>query len=259
MLAGAGVAAMVTGMAARAQMLSASGAVAAAVIGTIAVAAGWSWGVLLVVFFALTSALSAYGAERKRALTREVMAKGSRRDAAQVFSNGAMFAVAAIGWSATGSDVWLAAGAGAIAAAAADSWATEIGIAAGGTPRSIISGKPILRGVSGGVTLAGSLGAVTGGATIAGTVLIIDWPFRVAFAALLAGVAGMIIDSVLGATLQARRHCSACGTDTEQVSHHCGTTTQWTRGVRWLDNDAVNATTTLAGAAIAGVIFIVGA
>lgn len=259
LLLGAALAALVSAAAARARILSAPGALAAAVIGTVAVAAGWSWGIILMVFFALTSALSAYGAEQKHELTRGVLAKGSRRDAVQVLSNGGVFAAAGIGWLVTGSPMWLAAGAGAIAAAAADSWATEIGVALGGEPRSIISGKPLSRGTSGGVTLAGSLGSFAGAATIAGIVLIIDWPPLAAFAAFFAGVLGMIMDSVLGATLQARRHCPGCGTETEQAVHHCGRVTQMIHGVRWMDNDIVNALATLSGAAIAGIIFIVSA
>lgn len=257
LLLGAALAAIVSAAAARARMLSAPGAVAAAVIGAVAVAAGWSWGVILVVFFVLTSALSAYGAEQKRTLTRGVLAKSARRDAVQVFSNGGVFAASAIGWLVTGSPVWLAASAGAIAAAAADSWATEIGVALGGEPRSIISGKPLSRGTSGGVTLAGSLTGVAGAAVIAGTVLIIDWPPPAASAALFAGVLGMIIDSVLGATLQARRRCPGCDTETEQTVHHCGRATHMIRGVRWMDNDMVNTLATVSGAAIAGIIFIV--
>lgn len=256
---GAALAVLMSSAAIRARMLSPSGAVAAAIVGTFAVAAGWAWGTLLVVFFALTSALSAYGAERKRALTRGVLAKGSRRDAVQVLSNGGVFTAAAAGWLVTGSPLWLAAGAGAIAAAAADSWATEIGLAFGGRPRSIVSGRPLSPGTSGGITLAGSLGAVAGAAAMAGTVLIIGWPRGAVSAALLAGVLGMIIDSVLGATLQCHRYCPGCGTETEQRVHHCGRATAAIRGVRWMNNDTVNMLATFSGAVIAGIIFIVRA
>ncbi|MCR4339049.1 MAG: DUF92 domain-containing protein [Gemmatimonadaceae bacterium] len=257
---GAALAAIVAAAAARARLLSVTGAVAATVIGTAAVTAGWSWGIVLVVFFALTSALSAYGAERKRALTRGILAKGSTlRDATQVISNGEVFAAAGILWLATGDPLFLAAGGGAIAAAAADSWATEIGIALGGEPRSIISWTPMTRGTSGGVTIAGFAGAAAGAIAMAGTMLVIGWPRAVAVAALFAGMLGMIIDSVLGATLQARLFCPDCGTETEQPVHHCGRATQVIRGVRWMDNDLVNMLATLSGAVIAGILFVAGA
>lgn len=253
------LAAVVALAAARARVLSPSGAIAATVVGTIAVAVGWSWAVLLVVFFGVTSALSALGAERKRELTRGVLAKGAQRDAVQVLSNGGVFAAAAMAWVVTGSPVWLAAGAGAIAAAAADSWATEIGISRGGRPRSIISGKPLDRGSSGGVTFAGSLGGAAGAAVIGGTVLFIGWPLSVSAAAFFAGVIGMIIDSVLGATIQGRLVCLACESETEQLVHHCGRATQMLRGLRWLDNDMVNIFATLSGALIARALFVANA
>ena len=257
LLAGAAAAAIISTFATRARLLSRTGALAATLVGAIAVGAGWSWGILLVVFFILTSAVSAYGAERKRALTRGVIAKGATRDAMQVLSNGGAFALAAALWMATGHPLWIAGGAGALAAAAADSWATEIGVALGGEPRSITSGKRIPRGTSGGVTTAGSLGALAGSAVVAGTMLIIDWPLLAAPAAFLAGVFGMTLDSVLGATLQAHRLCPACGAETEQKVHHCGARTRVIRGAPWLDNDAVNALATLGGAVVAGILFSV--
>lgn len=255
LLVGAAVAAIISALATRARLLSRTGAIAATVMGAIAVGAGWSWGVLLVVFFAFTSAVSAYGAERKRALTRGVIAKGATRDAVQVLSNGGVFAAAAVLWLWTADPVWMAAAAGAIAAAAADSWATEIGVAVGGEPRSIISGKRIPRGTSGGVTVAGTLGALAGATVVASTMLIIDWPLLAAPVAFLAGVFGMTLDSVLGATLQARRLCPACGAETEQKVHHCGARTRVIRGAPWMDNDAVNALATLTGAVLAGLLF----
>lgn len=253
---GAALAAIVAAAAARARLLSQAGAIAAAAIGAASVAAGWGWGIILVVFFALTSALSLYGAERKLALTRGVLAKGSRRDAMQVLCNGGAFTAAGLGWLLTGSPMLLAAGAGAIAAAAADSWATETGVALGGEPRSIISGRSVARGASGGVTIAGFLGAAAGAGAMAGTMLLIGWPRAVAAAAFLAGMLGMVIDSILGATWQARRFCAICRTETEQPVHHCGRPTAVIRGARWMDNDMVNLLATLSGAAIAAALFV---
>ena len=255
---GAALAAIVAAAATRARMLSPTGAIAAAIVGTAAVAAGWSWGIVLVVFFVLTSTLSLSGAERKRVLTRGILAKESTiRDATQVLANGEVFAMAGILWLGTADPLFLAAGGGAIAASAADTWATETGIAFGGVPRSIISWRPMTRGASGGVTVAGLAGAVAGAAAMAATMLLIGWPRTVAVAALLAGVLGMVIDSVLGATLQARRFCADCRSETERPVHHCGRPTQLIGGVSWIENDLVNILATLSGAVIAGIFFVV--
>ena len=60
------------------------------------------------------------------------------------------------------------------------------------------------------------------------------------------GVAGMLLDSVLGSAYQARFRCPACDQATERRVHRCGTKATHTTGWAWLDNDLVNATTTVA-------------
>ena len=63
--AGALVAAAVAAAAWRAGSLSRSGAIAAFFTGTVAIAAGWGWGGLLIVYFVSSSLLSRMGAMRK--------------------------------------------------------------------------------------------------------------------------------------------------------------------------------------------------
>ena len=84
-------------------------------------------------------------------------------------------------------------------------------------------------------------------ATIAGT---IGWPEHVAAAGAAAGVAGLLADSVFGATLQARRRAGD-GTLTERARDVHGTETMHATGLRWFDNDAVNLAATAVGALVA--------
>ena len=247
MIAGAFISLLAVYFARRARTLSTSGAIAAAVVGTIAIAAGWSWGILLLSFFVSSSALSKLGERKKAELVGAIVEKAGERDARQVLANGGVFAAAAVAQLVFPSPIWYAMGAGALAASASDTWATEIGTLAGGQPRSITSGKPVPAGTSGAVSLAGSIAGIAGALFIAVLATLANWP--VAFAAVaLGGIAGAVADSLLGATLQARRWCDLCAKGTERRVHDCGTATRPAGGLAGFDNDWVNAVCSSVGA-----------
>lgn len=230
----------------RAGSLAPSGAAAAVVVGTLCVAAGWSWGVLLLAFFVASSALSGLGGPRREAAVGGIVAKTGERDARQVLANGGVFAAAALGSLLLPSPGWLVFGAGALAAATSDTWATEIGTLAGGRPRSITSGRVVPTGTSGGVTFAGSAAAIAGTAFVAGVAWMLGWPG--AGAILAGGLVGSTTDSLLGATIQSQRWCDRCGVGTEREIHTCGVPTRHSGGLARLDNDGVNLAGALAGA-----------
>lgn len=228
--------------------LSQSGAATALALGIICSAAGWGWAALLIVFFVSGTLLSKYKADRKAARISGVVAKGGNRDAWQVLANGGLFSAAAALSLIHPSTAWLCIGAGAIGAAAADTWATEIGVLSSHAPRSIISWKPVMTGQSGGVTLAGTLAGVTGAVAMAVIAFVAGWGGTAAIAAIIGGISGTTVDSILGAALQIRRWCDQCNTMTERNLHDCGTRTRAVGGLSWLDNDAVNAASTAFGA-----------
>ena len=234
----------------RTRTLSTSGAVAAAIAGTICMAAGWSWGALLLSLFISASALSKIGEAKKEARVASVVEKGAERDAVQVLANGGVFAAAALGHLVLASPAWFAIGAGAIAASTADTWATEVGTLSSDDPVSMMSGKRVPPGTSGAVTLIGSLAALAGALFIALEATLAHWPVSLTVVAL-GGVAGALADSLLGATLQARRWCDPCATSTERLVHSCGATTRHSAGIAGLDNDVVNAVCSGLGALIA--------
>lgn len=237
----------------RGRALSAGGAVAATIVGVLALLAGWSWGVLLIAYFATSSALSRVGAERKHDSTAGVVAKGGQRDATQVLANGGLFAAAALLAIVDPTHVarWSALGAGVLAASASDTWATEIGTLASRPPRSIVTWRPVPAGMSGGITAAGTLAAIAGAAFVAVVILVLGWSVQNALAAFAGGVLGSTLDSLLGATIQARRWCDACGCATERVVHGCNAPTRRSGGLSWMTNDAVNFVSGLAGGLLA--------
>ncbi len=151
--------------------------------------------------------------------------------------------------------------AGALAAANADTWATELGVLSRSAPRSIRNGQKVEPGTSGGVSLLGMAAAAGGALLIAllavvcwmGQILAVPGNWQVWLAGItLAGLAGSSADSLLGATIQAIYWCPACEKETERHPlHTCGTATTLMRGWAWLDNDWVNTACTAVGAGAA--------
>jgi uncharacterized protein (TIGR00297 family) len=242
----------------RLNLLSASGAIAAFLLGFLVFGfGGIPWAIVLFTFFISSSLLSkAFG--RKKAGMDEKYAKGSRRDAGQVLANGGVAGLMVIFHILFPASIipWVGFCA-AFAGANADTWATELGVLSRTPPRLITTGKPVTMGSSGGVTLAGTLAATSGAllVAIAGAILcgLVQpgflpgmWFLPVVTAA---GLLGSLVDSMLGATLQAIYWCPECKKETEQSPlHRCGSSTSRIRGWHWLDNDWVNTVCTISAA-----------
>ena len=249
MIVALGVALAVAFVAYVLHLLTAGGAIAAAFIGAATVLGGPGWVVLLLFFFITSSALSRWRASERDKRIGSLVEKVGQRDAIQVLANGAVFALAAALSTRQGIETWHALGAGAIASATADTWSTEIGTVIGGTPRHLTSARKVAPGTSGGVTLVGTLSGLLGAVLAAIIAVRMDWETPV-YAIVAGGVAGLFVDSLLGATIQERRWCTTCSESTERRTHSCGTKTAHRGGLRGLNNDVVNLVSIIAGAVV---------
>ncbi len=243
----------------RMRLLTAGGAMATFLLAAIIFGiGGWLWTTPILVFFAASSLLSKVGGKRK--LQYEALyEKSNIRDAGQVAANGGIAALFVLLWFMFPWMTFLYVGyVGAIAAATADTWGTEIGTLARGEPRSIVSFKEVEKGTSGGVSMAGLVGGALGALLIAASALVFSQPQSMKYLAVVtlgAGIIGTLTDSVLGATLQAQYQCVACGKDTERT-RHCVIPTKHVRGLRWLNNDLVNVACAAAGGAAAMLFYM---
>jgi uncharacterized protein (TIGR00297 family) len=206
---------------------------------------------MLIAFFVSSITLGHIRADVRTRRLGAIVAKGGRRDGMQVMANGGTFALAAVGFLLHPHVAWLALGGGALATATADTWATEIGSLARAFPRSILTGRPVPPGTSGGVTIAGTSVSIMGAGLIAGIAAMGHWPSPVVVATVVGGIVGSVADSVIGAAIQSRRWCDQCDLGTEQERHVCGAASRPIGGVTWIDNDMVNLLSGLLGAATA--------
>jgi uncharacterized protein (TIGR00297 family) len=251
------------------RLLTTSGALGAVVTGTCAVAGGgWDWGIALVYFFVSSSTASVLAPRRKVQVAADKFAKGSQRDLAQSLANGGVASVAAflhaMPWGQRHQAIAAGAYLGALATATADTWATELGTLSRQPPRLLTSGRLVAPGTSGGVTALGlaasAAGAFTLGTVFAASRALVSRSTQASVlaevgAATVAGVTGSLVDSVLGATLQAMYLCQRCQVETERRQHVCGTLTKPVRGLAWLSNDGVNFAATFAGAVIGTLLY----
>jgi uncharacterized protein (TIGR00297 family) len=176
----------------------------------------------LVALFVLTWLSTRAGYRRKQELG--VAERREGRTAWQIIANLGASAFSAAAFAAIGRPAWLVAAVAALAEAATDTVASEIGQSRQRNARLITTWEQVPAGVDGGITLAGTLtGAVAGIVIVAVASASGMLARREVWIPIIAGFAGMLADSLLGATLQRRG---------------------------WLSNQAVNLCATFSAAAL---------
>ncbi|HLA25153.1 MAG TPA: DUF92 domain-containing protein [bacterium] len=221
LLLGFVLSALIAAASVRFRLLTPDGAAAAVLIGTLVFGfGGWGHATILAIFFVSSSVLTRWKRERKMHSEHR-----TGRTAAQVFANGMVAAGLAVAWGQSHSPGVAAAFTAAVAASTADTWATEVGLLSPRPPRMITTWKVVRAGASGGVTSLGTAAAIVGAGLIAGSAWLLDVPGWIPW---ITGFGAMLLDSVLGATLEER--------------------------VRGVTNDTVNVLATLGAAAAAALL-----
>lgn len=241
----------------RLHFLDVSGAFAVALLGITVFGFGeWKWSLPGVTFFILSSLLSKWGKQRK-ALIEGKNEKSSLRDARQVYANGGFAWAMLVCYIFFQQEVFYWAYVASFAAAAADTWGTEIGGYFQGKTWQLPTFRAALPGISGGISVAGSLGAFTGASVV--------WLSAAAFlgeasflhgAAIVigAGFAAMLFDSILGGTVQAR-YLDPSGVEVER--RHTGELeNRLISGYTWINNDRVNMANTFFGGILGGLCYL---
>lgn len=258
--------ALIAGAALALRWLTTRGAVAAFVIGAgIYGLGGGRAAAPLVLFFVSSSILSKLPSARGE---RCANPRESVRRARQVVANGVVPLIVVLGhvWARTHwplyaplhrldalQDLYLAS----LAAVTADTWATEIGRIAGATARSLRTWKPVATGVSGAISIPGTLGSAAGALFIPLSMIGFWNLSRLDILVVVtAGFLASWTDSILGASVQAQYRSETAGEFSDRPQGE-GWRREW--GAGWVTNDVVNALASASGVVFAWVLMGFGA
>ncbi len=180
--------------------------------------------------------------------------RGACRDHVQVLANSLVASACAVLYAFTDEKVLVVAFVASLAEAFADTAASGIGVLSG-SAYDLCRMRPCTPGVSGGISLLGTVSSVAAAILVSLVALAFG---RITFIEALiiftSATLGAIFDSLLGSLLQIKFKCAVCGTIVER-EEHCGKPTVRHSGLRFVNNDCVNLLGTLFAAVIAGLLF----
>lgn len=221
------------------------------------------WFLVLLIFFVTASLFTKYKYKQKQKMGLSEGNDGARGWKSVIANGGPAAAFAILYYLSHNNPVFTLSFTGSLSFALSDTVATEVGLLSKAKPRSILTGKEINTGQSGGVTVRGEIAALTGSiliGTVCGLLLsegILLQILVILPAAITAGTIATNIDSIFGATIQAKYRCINCKKCLEKRAMHCNVFTIQERGIPLIDNNVVNLLAAIIGAAISASFIII--
>ena len=239
-IVGALVAAITAFLTVKAKALTLAAALEAVVIILFSCLFGGWFGLVFLLTAYLTIALADHFLkDRTKSIFNSINKKSGPRDFIQVAANGLPATVCILLYALTDHRAFLVAFAAALTEALADSIASDVGVLSKKEPVSICRFRRIPKGLSGGVSLLGSLSSLAATVFCGAIYFLFFRSWQEAIAVVLLGNLGCLIDSILGDLLQEKFRCPQCGKLTEK-SQHCDVQTVHATGIPHLDNCMVN-------------------
>ncbi|MGC8831732.1 MAG: DUF92 domain-containing protein [Thermoproteota archaeon] len=232
--------------------LTVSGVLASMVIGVITLfLGGWGCFIIMLMFLILGVAFTKYR-HREKAPGTLAQEKGGVRTWVNVFANGVPAAIPIVLEAFYGMEAFPVFFLAAVCSATGDTLSTEIGLLSRSKPRLITDlRRKVEKGLSGGVTPLGTAAGLIGSISISlvalatclagvpSVLLKVNDFYRLALAGSVGGFIGMLIDSLLGATVQGIYVSKADGMLYEDP-RKCGGGYVLIKGFKHFGNNAVN-------------------
>ena len=202
---------------------------------------GWILYTALILFFILGSILSKVG-KKKHEIEKKVHKRQGARGVVQVYANAGVPLILSFLFSVTGNYIFFIGAMVAFSTAMADTASSEIGVLSKNKPINIIGFKKTETGLSGGITFLGTISGVIFSFLI--SLLLMPYGISLVLFSTFAGFLGSLIDSVLGATIQAKYENPVDNYLTEKNTLN-GKPLVLYSGLKAIDNDFVNFLTLL--------------
>ena len=220
------------------------------------VCGSWSGIVIVLSAYGIIFAVDLVIGEKTEKVTGSINQHSGARGMTQVIANALAATIAAALCLITGNGDFMVVYAAALTECLADSLASDVGVLSKKDPVDICRMKRIKRGLSGGVSLLGTLSAFAGCVFM----FLISWIFfgisvKLAVAVIVIPMIGIAIDSILGSLVQAKYECTVCGKATEKKVH-CNAETRHVGGLKLINNDAVNIISNFLTAILAAVYIL---
>lgn len=205
-----------------------------------AVCSGWSGVVIVLAAYLTIFAVDMIVGERSEKVTKAINQRSGARGIVQVIANALAATIAAVCSFIFKKPELMIVYAAALTECLADSLASDVGVLSKNDPVDICRMKRIKRGLSGGVSLLGTISALAGCIwmfLVSG--IFFGFSARLVIAIILIPMVGILADSILGSLVQAKYECTVCGKSTEKTLH-CNKKTRHVGGIKLINNDAVN-------------------
>ncbi len=185
-----------------------------------------------------------------------VVKKTGKKDFVEIFVNGVWAMISMVLYAVFESQVFFVMALMCISQGFVDSLASDVGTLSKKQPYDIFRNKRVPKGLSGGVTLLGSVASLLGAVVFALAIKLVcnlSYPLVALVAATI--YMGSVVDSILGSMVQVKYRCTKCNALTEKEVH-CNENTVVESGCRWINNDVVNLLSGMFVFAAAFILFV---